>query len=163
MPAPDQTITAAEGFAELGLHLDAWEALESLPPSWRTLPQVLVVRLMICTGLGKWELGSEIAKLASPESLPSMREAGRFYLGHAVALWGAGDAPAARGAVARLVAVWPEGRALVVSLDALEAVWCRIQNKCSIPLKMTPGAGSRRHGPALRILHHHQEGDPTVL
>ena len=40
-------INEADGLASLGLHEDAWEVLESLPPADRVLPAALAVRLMV--------------------------------------------------------------------------------------------------------------------
>ena len=117
-------IEAAEGFALLGMDVDAWDTLEALPARCRTWPAVLRVRLQICTALDRWEMGAEIAKfitLVDPE--PVREEAGRFHLAHAQMFCALGNAKAARSAVAELAAVWPEGRTLVVESDALEAIW----------------------------------------
>ena len=83
-------------------------------------PQSLQVRLMVCTGLERWELGSEVARVIPPSYwLPVREAAGRFYLGHAVALCGSGDVSGARAAVGALAVVWSEGRALVVDSKRL--------------------------------------------
>jgi hypothetical protein len=54
--------------------------------------------------------------------IPAARAAGRFQLGHAIALCAAGEALRALGAVGVSV-VWPEGRALALDCEALAAVW----------------------------------------
>ena len=104
--------------------VDAWNALEALPPSSRTLTDALKVRLMICTKLDHWEMGKEIAAVLSPGQDYQVREAaGRFHLAHAIALCASGDIAGARAAIAALSTVWPEGQALAVDCDALAAVW----------------------------------------
>ena len=55
-------ITAAQGYVELGMFLDANAELEQIDPDLRTAPEVLAVRLGICTGLKKWELMQKVAK-----------------------------------------------------------------------------------------------------
>lgn len=103
-------INEADGLSSLGLHEDAWEVLEGLPPLLKLRPEVLRVRLMICGGLGRWEMGGEIAKLASPDSPPAFKEeAGRFHLAHAKALCAAGNFDAARQSVMVLAWLWPSG------------------------------------------------------
>ncbi len=117
-------IDEAEGLAFLGLYVDAWEVLESLPPADRVRPAVLAIRLVICLGMARWELGQEVAHCIGADDEASHREAaGRFHLGHAIALCAAGEVQLARGAVGALSVVWPEGRALVLDCDALAAVW----------------------------------------
>jgi hypothetical protein len=101
--------------------VEAWEVLESPPPADRVRPSVLAVRLVICLGTARWELGQEVARCIGADDEASHREAaGRFHLGHAIALCAAGEVQLARGA---LSVVWPEGRALVLDCDALAAVW----------------------------------------
>lgn len=87
-------------------------------------PAVLQVRLMVCTGLERLELGSEVARVIPPIYRLEVREAaGRFHLAHAQALCGVGDIVGARAAVAALSAVWPERRELALDSKALEPVW----------------------------------------
>ena len=117
-------IEAAEGFALLGMDVDAWDALEALPARCRTWPAVLRVRLRICTASNRWEMGAEIAKVITPAYTEPVREAaGRFHLAQAQMFCALGDTKAARSAVTELAAVWPEGRTLVVESDALDAIW----------------------------------------
>jgi hypothetical protein len=128
-------IDEAEGLAFLGLYVDAWEVLESLPPADRVRPAVLAVRLVICLGMARWELGQEVVRCIGAEDEAGHREAaGRFHLGHAIALCAAGEVQLARAAVGALSVrcrcavgalsvVWPEGRALVLDCDVLAAVW----------------------------------------
>lgn len=124
MPYFETASTQAEGFAELGLYDFAWEVLETLPPADRVRPAVLAVRLMVCLGMARWELGQEVARYIGPEDDSRHREAaGRFHLGHAIALCAAGEVLRARAAVGALAVVWPEGRALALDSAPLAAVW----------------------------------------
>jgi len=124
MDDPSRQIEAAEGFALLGMHSDAWDTLESLPALCRTLPAVLSVRLLICTGLERWELGVEIARKVLPtHSLPLRAAAGRFHLEHAHVLSRSGNHATARASIAELAKVWPEGRRFVIESDTLAGIW----------------------------------------
>ena len=51
MSDTERTIAEAEGLAFLGLYVESWEAVETLPSSVRLFPEVLAVRLLICAGL----------------------------------------------------------------------------------------------------------------
>lgn len=55
-------ITAAQGYVELGMFLDANAELEEIDSDLRAAPEVLAVRLGIYTGLKKWELMQVVAK-----------------------------------------------------------------------------------------------------
>ncbi|MGC3990165.1 MAG: hypothetical protein QM796_10885 [Chthoniobacteraceae bacterium] len=64
-------VSAAEGYAELGMYLEADQQLESILPEHRHLPSVLAVRLSIYSGLERWDLAEVVAKslvLAEPEN-----------------------------------------------------------------------------------------------
>ena len=57
---PDQKFfEAARGYAELGMYCDANEELEKIDPFLRAAPEILVLRIEIYRGLGKWELVGE--------------------------------------------------------------------------------------------------------
>ena len=117
-------ISEADGFADLGLPLEAWELLETLPPADRMQPAVFAVRLKVCTALEKWELGMELVRLIGPENEYAHRQpAGRFHLARACDLCGAGDVEGARAAVSALSKVWPVGRLLVLVEIRLAALW----------------------------------------
>ncbi len=57
------TIQEAEGTASLGLWVEAWDLLETLPPHVRVNEEALAVRLRICTGLQRGEMGRVICRL----------------------------------------------------------------------------------------------------
>jgi hypothetical protein len=54
-------LTAAEGFAELGMFLDADAELEEIDAEVRHVAEVLAVRVRIYRGLEKWELMRTVA------------------------------------------------------------------------------------------------------
>ena len=65
MPLVDEDLkhlTAAEGYFELGMFLDANAELEEIDPEVRHVPEVLEVRVQIYRGLKKWELMQTVAK-----------------------------------------------------------------------------------------------------
>ena len=60
----DQThLTAAEGYVELGMWLDANAELKHIDPEVRASPPVAEVRLRIYRGLEKWELMQTVAPM----------------------------------------------------------------------------------------------------
>jgi tetratricopeptide (TPR) repeat protein len=61
-PEDQRHLTAAEGYAQLGMFLDANEELEKIDADVRHLPEVLAVRVEIYSGLKKWELLRVVAK-----------------------------------------------------------------------------------------------------
>ena len=62
LTADDQRhLTAAEGYAALGMYLDANAELEEIDPEVRQVAEVLTVRLKIYRGLEKWELMQTVA------------------------------------------------------------------------------------------------------
>jgi hypothetical protein len=61
-PNDQRHLTCAEGYAELGLVLDANAELECISPDWRHASEVLIIRARICAKLEKWELLQGAAK-----------------------------------------------------------------------------------------------------
>lgn len=65
-------ITAAEGYIELGMPLEANEELEQIDAAQRSHTEVLALRLKIYSALKKWELMQTVAKrlaLIEPEKI----------------------------------------------------------------------------------------------
>ena len=108
----DGTLEESQGWAELGMFADAWELIDAMPPAMRTHPEALRVRLVCCTGMGKWELGADLARLLGETANPlALREAaGRFHLAHARHHLQEGGREQAREAIRLLAVCWPEGR-----------------------------------------------------
>src|SRR5947209_7357308 len=68
-PPPEyHHLKAAEGWLELGNHLEANEELENIPPALRSHPDVLQLRWQIYAKAKKWDacvdLGEALVKLA---------------------------------------------------------------------------------------------------
>lgn len=57
-----RNLEAALGYLALGMHQDAWDELESLPPELRADDHVLDLRISIYQGLGKWEPARVLAE-----------------------------------------------------------------------------------------------------
>ena len=57
-----QHLDAAEGYAALGLNLDANDELEEITADVRHMPKVLKVRFLVYSALEKWELAEIVAE-----------------------------------------------------------------------------------------------------
>jgi tetratricopeptide (TPR) repeat protein len=60
-PPDSLVLRAAEGWLELGSHLEAAKELEKLTPQLRAHPDVLKVRWEICAAAKEWEAALELA------------------------------------------------------------------------------------------------------
>ena len=56
-------VRAAQGWLELGNHLEAEEELKKIPAKRRVHPQVLEVRWLICARKGQWETCLRLARI----------------------------------------------------------------------------------------------------
>lgn len=67
----EQRLQPAFGYLKLGMHQDAWDELDALPPGMRAMDEVMEIRIEIYRELGKWEsarvLAESLAK-RSPEN-----------------------------------------------------------------------------------------------
>jgi hypothetical protein len=61
-PNNQRLLTAAQGYLDLGLPLDANDEVESMDAEVRHVPEVLEVRVEIYRALKKWELMQTVAK-----------------------------------------------------------------------------------------------------
>jgi len=116
--------TEAQGFAELGLFADAWSLIDDLPPAMRTHPEALRVRLMCATGLQRWAIGADLARLLgeTANELELREVAGRLHLARARQLLREGRRSEARDEVRRLAVCWSEGRVLVLDDPGLSGL-----------------------------------------
>src|SRR4030095_11337234 len=64
-PEEQEHLTAAQGYLELGMPLEANAELERIDPYVRHLPEVLAVRVEIYRILERWELMATVAKKLS--------------------------------------------------------------------------------------------------
>jgi tetratricopeptide (TPR) repeat protein len=70
-PPDSLHLQAAQGWLELGNHIEANEELEKITPQLRSHVDVLVVRWAIYAAANKWELAIEVARIIAqlmPES-----------------------------------------------------------------------------------------------
>ena len=113
-PLQDQRLIAeAEGYAELGLWPECWEAVESLPDYLRHARGAIRLRLRCCPALGAWELGEELAiSLARGDGQDKKLAAG-FWLD-----WARACPSLGRTCVASAIEAWPECEQLILK-DAL--------------------------------------------
>jgi hypothetical protein len=127
MMEPDEitrVIKEANGYASLGMHLDAWETIETLPADSRMDLRVIAVRIMVCTGLQKWAMGLELCRAVTGEGDLTMRRIiGTFYLRYAENLSVSGNLEMARAYVQKSAIVWPEGREMALNSKALAPIW----------------------------------------
>ena len=61
-PSDQKHLSAAQGFVQLGMYLDADAELDNIDPFCRATPEVLALRVEIYQKLKKWDLMREIAK-----------------------------------------------------------------------------------------------------
>jgi len=62
MNTPIQHLQAALGYLELGMHHDAWDELEALPPELRADDTVSELRISIYEAMEKWEPARVVAE-----------------------------------------------------------------------------------------------------
>jgi hypothetical protein len=120
----DGALLEARELAKRGVYEAAWDSIESLPLAARTSVPAFAVRLLICTGLQRWDVGMSIADLVEVSDAPEHREAaGRFYLAWAEFLCATGDREGAQLAVQSLFKIWPEGLDIAVQSTPLAVLW----------------------------------------
>ncbi|MEM6823180.1 MAG: hypothetical protein AAF558_14710 [Verrucomicrobiota bacterium] len=122
MDSPQEQIKTATGYFELGMHEDAWEILESLPPKEKTIAPVLDLRLKILTALSQWALGEEIAKVLLHAGDEERKTVARFHHARGRAMWQSGDFDGARDQIRMAVEAWKDVRK-ELSDDDLEALF----------------------------------------
>ncbi|MCW1912934.1 hypothetical protein OJ996_05080 [Luteolibacter sp. GHJ8] len=74
------TLKEAEGLAELGLHAEAWDTLDSLPAVERVMPSALRVRIDCRSHVNAWRDCMEIAKFLRHGADLNRLAAANFYL-----------------------------------------------------------------------------------
>lgn len=72
-PIDQRHLTAAQGYVELGMFLDANEELEKIDPFCRSLPEVLEVRIQVYQSLEKWELMQVVARKLAQYDEPNVQ------------------------------------------------------------------------------------------
>ena len=66
LPSPEllqilKRLNAAVGYLNLGMPQDAWNELEDIEAKDRARPEVLKVRLEVCSALESWEMMAEVS------------------------------------------------------------------------------------------------------
>lgn len=117
------SIEVAEGFADLGLWQEAWDAIEDLDPDARMSARVWRVRLRCCVALESWDMGETLAELlAQSEEEPDLAVAAGYFHARAVHLVKE-DLAAAKEAVKRACAIWGPARIAVLEDSRLPLLW----------------------------------------
>ena len=108
------TITEVEGFADLGMFREAWEAMEELPPDHRTDPHALRIRLRCCPPVGAWDIGEHVAGLLRDGERLDKACAAGFYHANARRLLETGNRQGAADNIKAAVATFPECREIIL-------------------------------------------------
>ena len=112
------TISEAEGFADLGLWQEAWEALEELSADQRATPAALRVRLCCCPARGAWEIGENVAGLLRDGDRLDKACVAGFYHANARRLLEAGNRQGAADSIKAAVDTFPDCREAIL-LDSI--------------------------------------------
>ena len=104
------TITEAEGFTELAMWQDAWDAIEALDPEEKATPRALRCRLACCPQLGAWGIGEHVAGLLRDGRDADRIAAASFYHHSARRNIALGNRAEAKKAVTSAVEAWPACR-----------------------------------------------------
>jgi hypothetical protein len=97
-------LEAALGYLDLGMHQDAWNELERLPPELRANDLVLDLRISIYHALGKWESARILAESLAKRS----PECPHWWIHWAFSLRREKSVEAARAVLLEAVVVHPE-------------------------------------------------------
>ena len=101
------SIQEAEGFCELGLWKEAWDALDSLPPSAQSTREALRVRLACSPGLDRWDVGTDVAMLLEASATEDRKAAAHFYQVFARESLRDGDQDCAESMALAAIEAWP--------------------------------------------------------
>lgn len=103
-----EVLNRAEGFCQLRLWSDAWDATEELAKIEKANPEVAALRLQIVTELAMWEIGEEVADFVgeSPR-IEFRRMAAQYFLDRAREIHGEGDHPEATRNFRKALDTWP--------------------------------------------------------
>lgn len=115
---------AIHGYATLGLYEEAMEAVDEVPDTGNKTDLIWGTRVALLTLMRNWEEGARAATRIRKDDCLAVRYcAGLFHLQHAERLCAAGNLNAAKDAVWKLVAIWPEGRMQALQSEALAPIW----------------------------------------
>ncbi len=101
-------LNRAEGFCQLCLWQEAWNATEELQKCDKAHPEVAALRLRIVIKLAKWEVGEEVANMVSESPrIEFRRSAAQYFLGRAREIYLDGDRSEARFQFQKAINAWP--------------------------------------------------------
>ncbi|MDA7922794.1 hypothetical protein N9B73_13690 [Verrucomicrobiales bacterium] len=98
-------LESATGYSELGMFLDAWDLIESIPPEEKTKAPTLDLRLQILTALSQWDLGEHLAELLLYAGESESKTVARFHYARARAFYEMGEYQKARESLKALSAL----------------------------------------------------------
>ena len=101
----------AEGYLELGMLDESWEATETLEPLDRVEPLAVEMRLRIATAGEKWQLGEALANVlicSEIEPLRCRRTCARFHHANASRMIRDGLAEMGKAEIRKAVDAWPD-------------------------------------------------------
>jgi len=114
------TLTEAEGYAELGLWQDAWEAIEELPGDLRAGVDSMRLRLRCCSKVGAWDIGAELACLLGEGKPPDRRAAAAFWM--ALGRECIEDSETAQACIDAAINAWPNCRSEILDDPELSRI-----------------------------------------
>lgn len=103
-----EVLNRAEGYCQLELWKDAWDAMEELYNCEKAHPEAAAIRLRIVVALSMWEKGEEVADhLSESARIEYKRKAAQYYLKRARVIFHEGDPPEARRHFQKAIGAWP--------------------------------------------------------
>ncbi|MCW1885618.1 hypothetical protein OKA04_12840 [Luteolibacter flavescens] len=119
----DAVVAEAEGYAELGLHYEAWDFIEDLPPSMRTTFPIMRVRLRCALAMEAWDMTETLAvMLGTGNEQDAAYSAGVLQQLAAIHLL-RGDERRARVLLRAALQIWPAQREAILIDPALSTLF----------------------------------------
>lgn len=112
----------AEGFMELGMFPDAWNALEELPPEQRASPQVFGFRVKILVALKKLEEARIVAE-GMERKFPQASESWQAL---ALVFLSEGDKKNSKEALRKSFELSPASRLVVLDDASFDEIWLNL-------------------------------------
>lgn len=101
-------LNEAQGYFDLELWKEAWEATEKLAKYEKANPEVAALRLQIVVKLALWEKGEEVADLVGESPAIELRRlSAQYFLDRARDTYEEGDRPEAHRQFQKSIEKWP--------------------------------------------------------